>query len=105
MAQNTPRLGELRPGMEHLNFKVKIAKIMGVRKVKTYSGVEHSILEGELNDGVSSISFAVWNEKIELFNGASVGDNVELTDCFITSYKGVLQVNVGRDSGAQKIEV
>jgi ssDNA-binding replication factor A large subunit len=104
MASNTPRLGELRPGMEHLNFKVKITKNIGVRKVKTYSGVEHSILEGEINDNVSSISFAVWNEKIELFNNISVGDSVELTDCFVTSYKGVLQVNIGRDSGAQKIE-
>ncbi len=88
--------------MEHLHFKVKITKNIGVRKVKTYSGVEHSILEGEINDKVSSISFAVWNEKIELFNNISVGDSVELTDCFVTSYKGVLQVNVGRDSGVQK---
>ena len=104
MASYTPRLGELRPGMENLNFKVKITKKIGVRKVKTYSGVEHSILEGEINDDISSLSFAVWNEKIELFNGISVGDKVELKDCFVTSYKGVLQVNVGRDSGAQKIE-
>jgi len=104
MASNTPRLGELRPGMEHLTFKVKITKNLGVRKVKTYSGIEHSLLEGEINDNVSSISFSVWNEKIELFNNISVGDSVELTDCFVTSYKGVLQVNVGRDSGARKIE-
>jgi ssDNA-binding replication factor A large subunit len=103
MAKNTPKLGELRPGMEHLNFKVKIAKISGVRKVKTFTGVEHSILEGEISDGANSISFAVWNEKIELFNGLFAGDIVELTDCFVTSFKGVLQVNVGRDSCVTKV--
>jgi ssDNA-binding replication factor A large subunit len=102
MAQST-KLGELRPGMEHLNFKIKIAKIKGTRKVKTFTGVEHSILEGEISDDTNSISFAVWNEKIELFNVLSVGDMVELTDCFVTSFKGVLQVNVGRDSSATKV--
>jgi len=91
--------------MDHLTLEVKITKLSGIRKVKTYSGVEHSILEGEISDGDSSISFAVWNEMIELFNGVSVGDRVGLTNCFVTSYKGVLQVNVGRDSGAKKIEV
>jgi len=89
--------------MEHLNFKVKIAKIIGTRKVKTFTGVEHSILEGEISDGANSIGFAVWNDKIELFNILSAGDMVELTDCFVTSYKGVLQVNVGRDSSATKV--
>lgn len=103
MAQNTVKLGELRPGMEHLNFKVKIAKIIGVRKVKTYTGVEHSILEGEISDGDNLVGFAVWNEKIDLFNVISVGDVVELTDCFVTSFKGVLQINVGRDSDATRV--
>ncbi len=90
--------------MEHLTFKVKVTKVMGIRKVKTYSGVEHNILEGEISDGASSIGFAVWNEKIDLFKDIAVGDGVELTDCFITSFKGVLQVNVGRDSEAKKVE-
>jgi ssDNA-binding replication factor A large subunit len=103
MTQNTAKLGELRPGMEHLDFKVKIAKIKGVRKVKTYTGVEHSILEGEIIDGANSMGFAVWNEKIELFNVLSVGDMVELTDCFVTSFKGVLQINVGRDSCVTRV--
>jgi ssDNA-binding replication factor A large subunit len=102
MAQRK-NLGELRPGMEHLNFKVKITKIRGTRKVKTFTGVEHSILEGEISDDTNSISFAVWNEKIELFNVLSMGDVVELTDCFVTSFKGVLQINVGRDSSATKV--
>ncbi len=104
MTPNTLQLSELRPGMEHLTFRVKVTKKVGVRKVKTYSGVEHSILEGEISDGVSSISFAVWNEKIDSFNNIEAGDNVEITDCFVTSFKGILQVNVGRNSEARKIE-
>ncbi len=100
---NAPKIVELRPGMEHLNFKVKISKKNEVRKVKTFTGVEHMILEGEIIDGDNSISFAAWNEKIELFKDIAPGDTVEFTDCFITSYKRILQVNVGRDSNVLKV--
>ncbi len=89
--------------MEHLDFKVKMSKIIGIRNVKTFSGVEHRIFEGVLENESGSIGFAVWNEKIELFTNLSAGDNIELRDCFITSFKGVLQVNVGRDSYAKKV--
>ena len=105
MALNTPRLSELRPGMEHLNFTVIISKISGLRKVKTYSGIEHTILEGEITDGQDKVSFAVWNEKTDFFSGIKVGDRVVLTNCFVTSFKGILQVNIGRDSDTKKVEV
>jgi ssDNA-binding replication factor A large subunit len=100
-----PKITELHPGMEHLDFKVKVSKKNEMRKVKTFTGVEHMILEGEISDGEGSISFAVWNEKIELFRDIIAGDMVELTDCFVTSYKGILQVNVGRDSNIVKVSV
>jgi ssDNA-binding replication factor A large subunit len=98
-----PKISKLRPGMEHLDFKVKVLKKNEVRKVKTFTGVEHMILEGDINDGEGSISFAVWNEKIELFKDIVAGNTVELTDCFVTSYKGILQVNIGRDSNVTKV--
>ena len=98
-----PKISELRPGMEHLDFKVRVSKKTEVRKVKTFTGTEHMILEGEISDGEGSISFAVWNEKIELFRDIIASDMVELTDCFVTSYKGILQVNVGRDSNVVKV--
>jgi len=103
MSWDKVSLKELRPGMEHLDFKVKMSKIIGIRNVKTFSGVEHRILEGVLENESGSIGFAVWNEKIELFTNLSEGDKIELRDCFITSFKGVLQVNVGRDSVAKKV--
>jgi ssDNA-binding replication factor A large subunit len=102
---NAPKIAELRPGMEHLNFKVKVSKKNEVRKVKTFTGIEHMILEGEISDGESSISFAAWNEKIELFRDIAPGDTVNLTDCFVTSYKRILQVNVGRDSNVVKVSI
>jgi len=95
---------KLRPGMEHLEFITTIIKLNEIRTVKTYSGLEHKILEGEmiLDDG--KIGFAVWNDAINFFKDVNIDDKVHLKNCFITSYKGVLQVNVGRDSAITKIE-
>jgi ssDNA-binding replication factor A large subunit len=103
MSQSQPRIKDFRPGMDKLNLRVKVTKLLGARKVKTYTGVEHSIFEGELSDGEGTIGFAVWNEKIDLFNGVAVGDEMLLSNCFVTSFKGILQVNVGRDSEAEKV--
>ena len=95
---------DLRPGMEHLNFDTIIVKIFGIRNVKTYSGIEHQILEGEMTLKEGVIGFAVWNDIIEKFKDIKINDRVQLTNCFITSYKGILQVNIGRDSSVIKIK-
>jgi len=90
--------------MDHLRLRVKVTLLKGVRKVKTYTGLEHSLLEGDISDGEGTIGFVVWNEKIDLFSGVAVGDVVELTNAFVTSFRGILQVNVGRDSDATRVE-
>jgi len=48
------------------------------------------------------MGLTVWNEKIEELQGIEAGDTLRLVDCFITSFKGELSVNVGRDSGIQR---
>ncbi len=105
MSFNHIKLTDLRPGMEHINLKLKVLKIIGKRQVKTYSGLEHSILEGEATDGFSNIPFAVWNEKIISFDDIHTGDLIEISDCFITSFKGILQINIGRTSSVRKVDI
>ena len=97
------RLADLRPGMEHINFKVRVTKLGEARKVKTYSGLEHNLSEGEVADDSGYVSFVAWNEKIAELEGIKVGDIVEMKNCFITSFKGIIQINVGRDSSTMKI--
>ena len=103
MSGNKVSLSELRPGMEHLDFKVRIVSVIGERTVKTFSGTEHRILEGEVEDETGRRGFAVWNEKTVLFGDIKAGNEVELWDCFVTSFKGVLQINVGRESEVKRL--
>jgi len=97
------RLADLRPGMEHMDFRVRVMKLNEARKVKTYSGLEHTLAEGEVTDDSSNAPFTVWNEKIAELEGIKIGDIVEMKNCFITSFKGIIQINVGRDSSIIKV--
>jgi hypothetical protein len=55
-------------------------------------------------DDSGSVGITFWNEKIELLKGIDTGSRVELRDCFVTSFKGDLSINVGRDSSLEKIK-
>jgi len=95
------KLTELRPGMENIPLQVRIVSLEEVREITTSYGFTHKILDGEVEDETRKMELTVWNEKIESFNEMKPGDKVTLENCFITSYKGVLSVNVGRESEAR----
>ena len=92
------KLNELRPGMEHLELSVEILRIGEPREVETYSGLKHTIVECEVKDDTKYMGLTVWNETIEELKKVKPGDNIKLNNCFITSFKGVLSVNIGRES-------
>jgi len=91
-------LNELRPGMEHLELHVEILSIGDPREVETYSGLKHTLVECEIKDDSTSMGLTVWNDTIEELKKVKPGDKVKLINCFITSFKGVLSVNIGRES-------
>jgi ssDNA-binding replication factor A large subunit len=88
--------------MENVELIVELISVEEPRKVTTYSGLEHTLVEGVVKDGSGIMGLTVWNEKIAELEGIEAGDTLRLVDCFITSYKGELSVNVGRDSGVQR---
>ena len=95
-------LSELRPGMENVELIVDLMSLGEPRKVTTYSGLEHTLVEGLVKDGSGSMGLTVWNEMIEELEGIEAGDTLRLVDCFITSFKGELSVNVGRGSAIKR---
>ena len=92
------KLNELRPGMENLELRIELLSIGEPREVETYSGLKHTIVECEIRDNTTTIGLTVWNDTIEELKKVESGDKVILTNCFITSFKGVLSVNIGRES-------
>lgn len=97
-------LSELRPGMEDVNLNITLKNLEKERIVTTHSGLQHKIVEGLVEDSSGFLGLTVWNDRIDELEGIEPGDELELIGCFISSFKGVLSVNVGRDSEIQKIE-
>lgn len=92
------KIKDLKPGMEGVNLEVKVLKLEKPRKVKTYTGIEHTLLEGEVEDDTGRALINFWNERIDEINGIEVNTRIKILNCFITSFKGILQINVGRES-------
>ena len=88
--------------MENIDLELELVEINEPREVTTYTGIKHLLLECTVKDSSRTMNLTVWNEKIELLENLSPGDQVEFTNCFVTSFKGVLSVNVGRDSDLRK---
>ena len=92
------KLNELRPGMENIDLEVYIISIGKPREVETYSGLKHTIVECEIKDETETMRLTVWNDTIEELTKVKPGNHILITNCFITSFKGVLSVNIGRES-------
>jgi len=88
--------------MEEVELIVELTSLEEPREVITYSGLEHTLVEGVVSDGSGKMGLTVWNEKIEELEGIEAGDTLRLVGCFITSFKGDLSVNIGRDSFIHK---
>jgi len=88
--------------MEDVELEVELMSLEEPREVTTYSGLEHTLVEGVVSDGSTEMGLTIWNEKIDELQGIEAGDALRLVGCFITSFKGELSVNVGRDSFIHK---
>jgi len=84
--------------MEKVDLKIRIVSLNEPRKVTTYTGLEHVLVDGEVEDETGRAVITVWDKAIEQLKGVGVNSIVELQNCFITSFRGTIHINVGRDS-------
>jgi len=87
--------------MSHVNIAVKVLNTSESKQVVTSAGVDHEILELEVGDKSSSIKLVLWNEKI--IPELKKGDMVKIENGFVTSFKGVWRINVGRYGTITKV--
>ncbi len=91
---------DLKPGMDHVNIKVKVSNISEPKQIITGTGIKHDILEVEIEDETGSIMLVLWNEKI---SPIKVGDALQIENGFVSSFKGKWRINVGKYGDITKI--
>jgi replication factor A1 len=85
---------ELRDGMKRVNVEGKIVEKGDTREVRSrFKDETYRIVDAVIADESGSIKLTLWNEQIEQVN---LGDNVKIENGYVTSFKGEVQLNVGR---------
>lgn len=94
-------VANLKPGMKQVDLKLKVLSVSDSEQVVTSARVDHRILELEASDKSGSIRLVLWDEKI--LPDLKKDDVVEIKNGFVTSFKGVWRVNVGRYGTITKV--
>ncbi|MBC7130342.1 DNA-binding protein [Candidatus Bathyarchaeota archaeon] len=88
------KIKELRNGMKHVNVEAKVVEKSEPREVVSrYRGTTHTVANAVIADDSGSIKLTLWNDQIDQVN---VDDNVKIENGYVTSFRGELQLNVGR---------
>lgn len=95
------RIRDLRPGMKHVDIKVRILSLSEPIKITSREGVERQLVEAQVGDSTGTSVLALWNERVGSVN---VDDVMQIRNGFVTSFKGEVRLNVGKYGEMAKIE-
>jgi replication factor A1 len=85
---------DLNDGMKRVSAEGKVVEKGDTREVKSkYKDETYRIADAVIADESGSIKLTLWNEQIEQVN---VGDNIKIENGYVTSFKGEVQLNVGK---------
>ncbi len=94
------KIAELRPGMRRVDVAGKIVNIEGPRDVNTKFG-PGQVATATLEDESGSVKVTLWNENI---SKVAVNDSVAIENGYVDSFRGELQLNVGKYGKMNKVE-
>ncbi|MBX5327107.1 MAG: OB-fold nucleic acid binding domain-containing protein [Candidatus Bathyarchaeia archaeon] len=85
---------ELRNGMKRVDVEAKVIEKTPPRQVLSrYKDETYNVANAIISDGTGQIKLTLWNEQI---NDVNVNDTVKIENGYVTSFKGEIQLNVGR---------
>ncbi len=80
--------------MKRVSIEAKVVDKGDPREVRSkYKDETYRIVDAVVADETGSIKLTLWNEQIEQVN---IGDNVKIENGYVTSFKGEIQLNVGK---------
>lgn len=89
-------IGDLRFGLSGVSFKASVVRKSEVRAVTSKEGNPLLVCDIMLSDGTGEIPLAVWNGQI---GTVSLGDMVQVQNARVRSYRGEIQLALGRKTG------
>jgi replication factor A1 len=85
---------ELRNGMKRVNVEAKVVEKGDPREVMSrYKDETYTVADAVVADDTGSIKLTLWNEQIDQVN---VNDTIKIENGYVTSFRGEIQLNVGK---------
>lgn len=84
---------DLLPGMSDVDIELKVLSVSEPKQIITGSGIEHEILEADVEDATGKIRLVLWDGRVIPLK---VGDVVKVRNGFVSSFKGEWRINVGK---------
>ncbi|MBS7646968.1 DNA-binding protein [Candidatus Bathyarchaeota archaeon] len=88
------KIKELRNGMKRVNIKAKVIDKTTPREViSRFKDTTHKVATAIIADETGTVKLTLWNEQVDQVN---INDTVKVENGYVTSFKGEIQLNVGR---------
>jgi len=88
------KIKELQTGMKRVEVEADVVDKGNPRQVQSrMSGETFNVADVVIQDETGNIKLTLWNEQIDQVN---VGDKIKIENGYVTSFKGEIQLNVGK---------
>ena len=85
--------------MRDVDMALKVLSVSEPKQIISGSGIEHEILEAEVEDETGKIKLVLWDDRIIPLK---VGGVVQVRNGFVSSFKGEWRINVGKSGEVEK---
>lgn len=88
------KIKDLRNGMRRVDVEGKVVEKSEAREVRSrYRNVTLRVATATISDDTGTIKLTLWNDQI---NQVNVDDTVKIENGYVTSFRGEIQLNVGK---------
>ncbi len=88
------KIKDLKDGMKRVEVEGKVTEKTGPREVMSrYKDQVYRVANATISDDTGNIKLTLWNDQIEQVN---VNDTVRIESGYVTSFRGEIQLNVGK---------
>ncbi len=88
------KIRELEDGMKRVNVVAKVIEKSDPREVHSRTkNTTYNVADAVISDETGTTKLTLWNEQIDQVN---VNDTIKIENGYVTSFRGEIQLNVGR---------
>jgi replication factor A1 len=88
------KIKDLKNGMKQVEVEAKVTEKSTPREVMSrFKDETYRVADATISDETGQIKLTLWNDQIEQVNE---NNTVKIENGYVTSYRGEIQLNVGR---------